>query len=271
MGMEPIREARRAANGEWMERAARFGMIARGVLYAIIGISALLLSIGEGGKLLDGEQAAGEVKRQPYGDWLLVALGVGLACYGLWRFAQGALGHGKPGDDNKKVIVKRIGRAASGVTHMAFAVSAFQAGRGSSRSSWVGRVLDWDGGRWLIVAIGVGFIGFGLHQLYRAYTAKFRKELDTGSMSANEEKWAIRIGRFGLAARGVVFPIVGWMMIRAGLDFDPAKAKGTGAALRTIATSQWGEILLPVVAAGFIAYALYMFVRARYHADLMQA
>jgi hypothetical protein len=68
-----------------------------------------------------------------------------------------------------------------------------------------------------------------------------------------------------------VFPIIGWMLIRAGLDADAGRARGTGAALRQIATSTWGELLLPVVAAGFIAYALYMFVWARFHGDLMQA
>jgi hypothetical protein len=272
--MDPIQGARRAANGAWMERAARAGMVARGVLYAIIGTSALLLSVGEGGGLLDSAQAAKQVQRQSYGDALLFALGIGLACYGLWRFAQGALGHGQPGDDRRKVAIKRVASAVSGLVHLAFAVSAFQAATGNGgggRSSWVHRVLAWDGGRWVVIAIGAGFVGFGLHQLYRAFTAKFRKELDTGAMSATEERWAIRIGRFGMAARGVVLPIVGWMLIRAGREADAAEAKGTGAALREIATSAWGEILLPVVAAGFISYALYQFVRARYHADLMRA
>lgn len=272
--MDPIRGARRAANGEWMERAAATGMIARGVLHAIIGTSALLLSFGKGGGLLDSEQAAKQLQRQPLGDALLVALGIGLACYGVWRIAQGAFGHGKSGDDPRKVAAKRIGRALSGVAHVAFAVSAFQSARGSGgggRNSWVHQVLAWDGGRWLVVAVGVGFVGFGFYQLYRAVTAKFRKELDTGSMSRTEETWAIRVGRFGLAARGVVLPIVGWMLIRAGMNANAAEAKGTGAALREIATSSWGHILLPVVAAGFISYALYMFVNARYHRDLMQA
>lgn len=264
--MHPIRDARRAAHGEWMERAASAGLAARGVLYAIIGASALLLSLGEGGGLLDRTQAQEQVRRQPYGDALLVVLGLGLACYGVWRIAQGAFGHGH--------TVKRVGRAASGAVHLAFAVSAFQSaagGRAHGRSSWVHRVLDWEGGRWIVIATGVGFVGAGLYQLYRAYTGKFEKELDTGRMTSTQRRWAMRVGRFGLAARGAVFPILGWLLIRAGRDVHAAAPRGTGTALREIAVSAWGGIALPVIAAGLLAYAVYLFVQARFHRDLMRA
>lgn len=272
--MDPIREARHAANGKWMERAAVLGLIARGVIHAIIGASALLLAFGEGGRLLDSEQATKEVQRQPGGDTLLIALGIGLACYGLWRIAQGAFGHSKLGDSKKKIIAKRIGHVGKGLIHLALAVSAFQSAAGdrdTARDSWVHRVIAWEGGRWILVAIGIGFMGAGAHQLYRAFTAKFRKELDTGRMSAREETWAIRIGRFGMAARGVVLPIIGWLLVRAGLQSNADGAKGTDGALYKIATGTGGDILLPIIAAGLISYALYMFVHARYHGDLMRA
>ncbi len=272
--MDPMREARRAANGVWMERAATLGLIARGVIHAIIGTSALLLAFGQRGRYLDTKGAAQQVQRQPGGDALLIALGVGLACYGVWRIARGAFGHSKLGDGRKKIAAKRIGNIGRGLVHLALAISALQAARGhrdTARDSWVHRAIAWDGGRYVLIAIGLGFVGAGVHQLYRAYTAKFRKELDTVRMSRTEETWAIRIGRFGMAARGLVLPIVGWLFIRAGLHRTAGGDQGTDGALRTIATGTAGEILLPIVAAGFIAYALYMFVHARYHRDLMQA
>jgi hypothetical protein len=129
-------------------------------------------------------------------------------------------------------------------------------------------VLSHDGGDLALIAVGLGFIGFGIFELYSAYTAHFRKQLETREMSANERTWAIRIGRFGLATRGVVMPIVGLLLIEAGRHADASKGHGTGGALREIAHARWGTTLLAVVAAGFVAYALFMVLSARYRREL---
>lgn len=272
--MQPTNLARHAAHSRWMDRAARAGMIAKAVVFAIIGAFALMLAFGKGGDLLGAEGAARQVQRQPFGDFLLVVLGIGLACYGVWRLAQAAMGDRDPRHDGKERLALRIGRAVSGVMYLAFAVSAFQSASGQpggGRSSWVHKVLAWDGGSWLVILAGLAVIAAGLYQLHKAYTAEFRDKLDLGRMSATERTWAVRFGRFGLAARGVVMPIIGYALIKAGMRADAGRVEGTGEALNRIASSSWGDLLLPVVAAGLIAYAAYMVVSARYTRDVMTA
>ncbi len=259
--------AERAANSKWMDHAATFGFVAKGVVYAVIGIFALRLALGEGGALLGNEEAAREVKKQPFGQILLLVLGVGLACHALWRFAEAAF---SPHHDDKplKRIGKRIGAVGGGLLAAFLSINCFQTVAGTAggdgKRGWLQRALQSDGGDWLIMAIGAGVIAFGISQLVKAYTVKFRKKLKTHEMSATEETWLIRISRFGIAARGVVLPVAGWLLIKAGLDANARQAIGTDAALREILQQTWGAVLLGIVAAGLIAYALYMGINARY-------
>lgn len=73
-----------------------------------------------------------------------------------------------------------------------------------------------------------------------------------------------RAGRFGLAARGVVFSIIGGFLIVAAVQSDPNESRGLGGALRALAEQPYGPWLLGVTAAGLIAYGIYSVMLARY-------
>jgi hypothetical protein len=258
-------QVERAVHSQWMDRAGAFGFASRGVIYALIGIYALALATGHGGGFLDAGDTPREVKRQPFGDALLVALAVGLACHALWRFAEAAFAH-HPGAGTAKRLGKRVASIASGLVAAFLSVTAFQHvfGRSGDHGSWIQRALSSDNGDRVVIAVGVGFIVAGVYQLYRAFTKDFRKELETYKMSEAERHWLLRISRFGIAARGAVFPVVGWLLIKAGLASNASQDTGTGAALREISRQTWGMTLLAIVATGLIAYALFMGVNARY-------
>lgn len=256
--------AQRAARGPWMQRAAAFGFVARGVVYAVIGVYALLLALGKGGGFLDAKDTPRAIERQPFGDFLLGALAVGLSCYALWRFVEAIAG--PPGRSAAVRAGKRVAAIGSGLVNAFLALTAFQhlVGRGARHGSWLQRVLRWDSGDWLVIGIGLGFAIAGGWQLVRAATHRYRDHLCTGELSGATRRWLLRVCRFGVAARGVVLVVAGWLFLRAGLDVDARRATGTGAALRTIMRQPSGTWLLAIVAAGLIAYALFMLVNARY-------
>ncbi len=79
-----------------------------------------------------------------------------------------------------------------------------------------------------------------------------------------EVTWVTRVGRFGLAARGIVFGIVGSFLIVAALRTDAEQARGLCEALAGLAGGSFGPWLLAVVALGFVAYGLYTLAEARY-------
>ena len=56
---------------------------------------------------------------------------------------------------------------------------------------------------WLLVmGVGLGMVGYGLHELYNSYQANFEAYLKRDQMSNTVESVIINGGRFGLAARG---------------------------------------------------------------------
>ena len=83
-------------------------------------------------------------------------------------------------------------------------------------------------------------------------------------MSSTEEKWAIRIGRFGLIAKGIVSIITGYFFVQAARYSDPNKAKTTAGALEAIQEQPFGAFLMGIVALGLVAYGVHLLVQARY-------
>jgi hypothetical protein len=73
-----------------------------------------------------------------------------------------------------------------------------------------------------------------------------------------------RVGGFGVAARGLVFSVIGFFLIRAALRYDPRQAKGVAEALRTLASRPSPPWLLGAVAVGLVSYGLYELFEARY-------
>ena len=95
---EPLRDARAkgddVARSRQLELLGRAGLVARGVIYVLIGVLAIMLAVGEGGKTTNQQGALKTAAQRPFGEALLVILTVGLAGYAIWRLVRAAIGHG---------------------------------------------------------------------------------------------------------------------------------------------------------------------------------
>jgi hypothetical protein len=269
-GGEAREHAQRAAKkaSSWVERLARTGYVAYGVVYVLVGALAVQAAFGGSGKTTSQEGALRSILLAPLGRFLLGIVAFGLLGYAMWRLFQGILDPENEGTDARG-IAKRLDHVLNGLFHAALALSAGQLVLGSgsgdgSPDDWTARLLAQPFGRWLAVVAGVGIVGAGLYQFYRAYDASFREELKLGEMSHREMSWATRSGRFGYAARGIVFGVIGVFLVQAALQTDPNKARGLGGALETLARQPFGPYILGAVALGLVAYGIYMFVAARY-------
>jgi hypothetical protein len=83
-------------------------------------------------------------------------------------------------------------------------------------------------------------------------------------MSPAIRTWVIWIGTVGHLARMVVFALMGVFLTISAINYDPQKAVGLDGALAKLAHQADGPVLLGVVAAGLIAFALYSLSDARY-------
>ncbi len=270
-GRMPVREARetgedvaRSRQFEWLARA---GLVARGSIYAIIGVLAIKLAFGDGGKTTNQQGALETIARQPFGKLLLILMAVGLAGYATWRLVRAAIGHGPEASDDTK---ERIDGLASGIGYAMLFVTAvsilFGSGGGGSGGPGkaTGGVLDWPGGQILVGLAGLIIIGVGLEQGYKGITRKFLEKSKTEQMSERVERAFTALGVLGHLARMVVFGLIGYFLVRAAIDYDPDKAIGLDGALNKLAHASYGPILLGIVAAALIAFAAYSVVDARY-------
>jgi len=263
-----VAEAKRAGQSDWVERAGRIGLAAKGAIYAVIALLALQIPLGLGGETTDKDGALRSVAEQPFGEVLLIALALGFAAYALWRFVQAVLDRDREGTDPKG-LAKRAGHFGSGLIYAAscVAATAFVIGGGSgggNEKKETARVFDLPLGRWIVLAAGLGFLGAGAFFVYRAVSRKFREDLREHEMHSDVRPWAIRVGVVGYAARGLVFGLIGVFLLKAAIEYDAKEAIGLDGALLKLSQQSYGNFLLGLVAAGLLAYALYCFVQARY-------
>lgn len=249
---------------EWLSRA---GFVARALIYAIIGVLALKLAFGHGGKLTNQQGALHTVAHQPFGKLLLTLVAIGLAGYSLWRLVRAAIGHGPEGSDS---AFERVAGLASGLAYGAMCVLAIEILMGSGGSSAASPkkatagVFGWPGGTWIVGIAGAVMVGVALYQGYRGVTKKFLDDSKVGEMKPQVKEWITRLGMIGHLARMVVFGLVGIFLIKAAVDFNSRAAVGLDGALAKIVHRSYGPFLLGVVAVGLIAFALYSLSDARY-------
>ena len=264
---EGVRRAARGASS-WIERVARFGYAAYGVVYVLVGVLAFQAALG-GGKTTGQEGALQTILLAPLGRVLLGLVALGLLGYAAWRLFQGVLDPENEGRDTRGVV-KRSDHVVNGLFHAALAASVGRValgsggGGGGGPDDWTATLLQQPLGQFLTVAVGAGIVAIGLFQFYRAYDAKFMEKLKPGEMGPRERTWTRRGGRLGHAARGVVFVVIGVFLVQAALQSDPNQARGLGGALSALASQSFGPYLLGAVALGLVCFGLFMFVVARY-------
>lgn len=268
-GQQAEQVANEAAANPWVVRLARLGFAAKGLVYALVGFLAAQAAFGTGGQKTDAQGALQTIVTQPFGQVLLSLVALGLFGYALWRLVEAMADPEHKGTDPKGLL-QRCSYAGNGLIYASLALTAMQivlgAGGDSRNASqdWTARLLAQPFGQWLVGTVGALVVGLGFYQFYAAYKATFRQHLKRHAMSEAEQTWTLRLGRLGLAARGVVFVVIGFFLLQAARQSNPKQVQGLGGALEALAQQPYGAWVLGLVALGLMAYGLYYLVQARY-------
>jgi len=259
--------ARTAHSG--LETIGRIGFAAKGVVYVLIGVLALMAALGTGGDTVDSRGALSRLYREPFGEVALVLIGAGLLGYALWRTVSAIRDTENRGSDAMGKA-KRVAQFGSGLAHIGLGIFALRLGLGNGGGGsdngnqtriWTARMLDAPLGEVLVVLIGFGIVGAGIAQIHKGWTEKFLEDL--GALPGGHE-WVVRMGKLGHIARGVVFSIIGIFVVLAAVRHDSSDVKGVEGALDTLAAQPYGQLLLGVFAAGLACYGIYSVVESRY-------
>ena len=252
----------------WVARMARVGYAAKALLYVTIGILAAQAAFGPGGRTTDTQGALRTVRDMTFGRVMLLVVAAGLLGYAVWRIVEAIVDPDCRGNGAKGLAL-RASFAVRGLFHGAIGVAALRVALGDRTGGSTDGARDltayafgMPAGELLVWIAAGGVIGYGGYQLYRAYATKLSKQLDLTPLFGAAHAWVVGVSRFGIAARGVIFCIIGFLLSRAAQQHDAGEVGGIRESLRMLAAI--GRWPFALVALGLIAYGVYELVNARY-------
>src|SRR5215203_4182512 len=255
--------AKKVVNSSAFEMLARFGYFVRGVLYFLVGVIAVQVAIGARGATEGKGGALTTISAQPFGKVLLVAVVIGLLGYSLWGIVRAVFDPMDKGTAPKG-LAQRAGYLVSAASYGVLIIPAVSIimGSGSGEdgdgaSKQTAFALSQPLGHWLVIIAGLIAMGGAIGQMYLGVTSKFAKDFKKGEMSKEELEAATWVGRVGYVARGVVFLLGGFFLVKAALESDPGEARGLDGALAALAGGSFGMPLLLAVALGLAAFGVY--------------
>lgn len=250
-----------------MEFLMRLGYVVRGLVYGMIGLLALQVVSGTGGSLDDPQGVIATMGKSPFGTAVLYAILAGLIGYSLWGFIRAIFDPLHRGHDAKGIAL-RVGYAASGISYLLLALATYgliigntTAARNGAQTTQAQQtaatILTKPWGPAAVAIIGVLVIVIGAIQIFQGLSSTFEKQFNPYELSSYQQKWIDRLGRFGTAARGFVFGLIGLFLFLAGYNHNANQAQGIDGVLKALLHQPSGPWLLGIVALGLIAFGLY--------------
>ncbi|MCY7272093.1 MAG: DUF1206 domain-containing protein [Sphingomonas bacterium] len=247
-----------------LELWARLGYAARGFVYLFLGWVALTT-----GRALSTDDVVAEVERLPLAPVLLAVLAAGLFGYALFKLYSAAIDLDHKGNGTKGRLA-RLGGAIGGLAYVALGWLAFKvllggdgdgdsvagraAGSGGAGQEAATDVAQAPGGNLLLIVGAAIVVGIAIGQFVVAWKASFMAEMPRCPGLVRP------IGRLGYAARAWIIGMVGWFLLRAGLDGE--RVRNFGDALALLRNNH--EWLFMVIAAGMVAFGITSLMMARY-------
>jgi hypothetical protein len=254
------------SNIAWLGRVVRLGYLAKGLIYALIGLLAFRVAFGlGGGRLTDSSGVLRTILGQPFGLIMLTLIGIGIIGYAAYYFCEGIFDlkryGGGVGGWSKRVLtmIKAGAYGTIGIEALAIVLAGRRSGSDAEDNARL--VMQFPLGGIVLALVGAGIAIYGITQLQMAWNGGADDDLDVARVR-REAAWVLPLGRAGTAARSVILVLMGATLAWAGLRERPSDADGYSEALSTIASiNPW---LLGATGAGLFLFGLYELCHVRY-------
>ena len=265
-------QAEQAHDSDKFDYAIRGGFVVYGVIHLALAWLALQIAFGHQGRNASSTGAIQTLAKQPFGEFLVWVITIGMFVLALWRLLEAWVGHeyydsGKKWRKKAVSLGKAIIYGAIGVSALGVALGSGGGGKKGGKSgtdSFTAKVMDLPFGQVLVGAIGLAIIAYGVNMAYRGWTEKFLEHLDAEGKSSEASTAYRWVGKVGYIAKGAAVAAVGGLFLYAAITHDPKKSGGLDQALGKIAAEPYGQLLLTLIAAGIACYGLFCFARARH-------
>ena len=248
---------------------ARVGWLAKGLVYGLTGVLALLIGVHAArGSSTSGDAEASQtgaiarIAENSFGSALLIVVAAGLVVYSAWRIVSVIL----PGDNDVKGWLTRAGYLVSAITYLALAWTAITFVRqpGKSDDSEDSKVeeftrdlMDRSFGRVAVFIIGALLIVIAGVFVWKAVSASFTRQLLPGTVGPVSHRALVILGRIGWVGRSGMMALIGFFLAGAAIRFDPNDAQGLDGSLRNAASTGAGTLLVIAVGAGLLVYGVF--------------
>jgi hypothetical protein len=246
---------------------ARCGYAARGVIYLIIGIFALLAA-RDSARSKDSHSSLAALLSQPFGHFLVGLVVAGLLAFAAWRVLQALRDVDHHGTRFKGLVI-RAGLFAGGVVNGALALFALglligDIGRGGDSSGGqtqdlLAHLLSWPHSNLLVYLVALVPLGVGIAHLIKGWKASFEKYFEADS---EVMRYVRPVARVGLIARGVTFIEIAVLLAISGSSYQAMHPPGMKDALDALQNLPAGSLALMLMALGLIAFSVYSFAEA---------
>jgi len=246
----------------WM---VRFGYVARGIVFLLIGSFALLAASGLGAHPQGARDALELAFQRPLGRYFLWALAAGLVCFAGWRLLQSVFDADRHGKDFLG-LMRRAMLGGGAVFYLALATATVRitfaerpVTEDQSAREWTALVLVQPFGRILIALIAVGFVSVAIGLTLKVFRAPYRDALDA---TEAQRTMAVALGSFGIMTRAFVFLMLGCFLAVVAYDGDSRQAVGLAGVLRAVQHQAYGSVLLGIAALGLLAFGFFEIIEA---------
>ncbi|HEY2174878.1 MAG TPA: DUF1206 domain-containing protein [Mycobacteriales bacterium] len=267
----------RGDSGVWLRAVTRLGLIARAIVYLLVGYLALRIALAEGGRTGSPASSAGAVQAAAGHSWgrlALLLLAAGLGAYALTQLVEAVF---RP-SHARSAFNRWRQRAVSSwgfVLYAAFCLSTAWLlvathSRQTAESEHhqdtdvTAALLRLGVGRAILILAGIALVAAGIEMARRSILLNFRERFTKETLPPPVAFATRPLGAFGCAARAVVFVLGGFFLTKAAILYTPHDTKGLDAVFRSIASATFGPLLLGAIASGLLAYGIYCLIEARY-------
>jgi hypothetical protein len=245
----------------------RFGYIAHGVMYLLVGTLAVVAAFDWRARTTDAYGAMATFLSHDGGKAVLVLLAAGLVSFSIWSALQCIMDAERLGRSFVSILV-RAGFLGSSVGHLLLCFAALNLvfGWEPPKPDAEGQIKDWSylifalpGGRWFIVAVAlVIFLASGAI-IRNGWTGGFKTRLADDRFV---RCLVIPLGRVGLISQGTTFCLIGVFLLAAALLNEPDQARGVAGLLGALKQQPNGWILLMAAAVGLMTYGIYGMIQS---------
>ncbi len=253
-------------DSDWVDHAVRVGFVAYGIVHLMVAWLAAQVALGDTGENVSNAGALHALAQQPFGAVLVWIVAVGMLLLVLWRLLEFFAGHRE--EEGAKRWRKRVVSLGKGIVYGVLGWSAAKVAMGDGSSSGTdsttARLMDLPAGQWIVVAAGLGVVGYGLNLVQRGWSEKFTEHLESEGTTGRTGRAYVMAGKAGHIAKGVAIGIVGGLLTYAGVTHEARKSGGLDVALQLLLDQPFGQYLLLAVALGIACYGVFCLARARH-------